>query len=82
MCKPGERMFGRDVVFKEALLWTWRQQLKGGGELDRQIIIIIIITSISIDCCGLFSLYGSCSPHHNVPCTDVLWEVDEIFWRV
>jgi hypothetical protein len=76
-------MCGRDVVFKEALLWTWRQQLKGGGELDRQDIIIIISSiSISINCRGLFSLYGSCSPHHNVPCTDVLWEVDEIFWRV
>jgi len=30
MCKHGEGLCGRDVVFNEALLWTWRHKLKGG----------------------------------------------------
>jgi hypothetical protein len=49
MCILGEGFCGRDVVFNEALLWTWRYMLKGGGELGRQdiIIIIIIISSSS-----------------------------------
>ena len=47
MCKPGEGLCGRDVVFNEALLWTWRHNLRGRGAWWQGIIIIIIIIIIS-----------------------------------